>query len=121
MVGCFDTSGGGLSRLRMGDLFGEIEKAHFDMIPHVPTKETIGAFSETAKTIISSVCAERFDPSPSYQTCRFCDYADLCGVGRCTWILTTLIRSPLIGGPRSDTSERLHLHAHSMKKLTQQS
>jgi hypothetical protein len=50
------------------------------MVDYFPTEETIGAFSETAKSIISAVCAERFDPAPSYQTCRFCDYADLCGM-----------------------------------------
>jgi hypothetical protein len=51
-----------------------------NMIPHVPIEETIRACVETARTIISAVCAERFDPTPSYQTCRFCDYADLCGM-----------------------------------------
>jgi hypothetical protein len=45
-----------------------------------PIEETVGAFAETAKSIIAAVYAERFDPAPSYQTCRFCDYADLCGV-----------------------------------------
>jgi hypothetical protein len=50
------------------------------MIDHSPAEETIGLFAETAKSIISAVCAKRFDPTPSYQNCRFCDYADLCGM-----------------------------------------
>jgi CRISPR/Cas system-associated exonuclease Cas4 (RecB family) len=49
------------------------------MVDYFPTQESVGAFAETAKSIISTVCAERFDPTPSFQTCRFCDYADLCG------------------------------------------
>jgi hypothetical protein len=48
------------------------------MVDYFPTEETVGAFEGTAKSIISAVCAERFDPTPAYQTCRFCDYADLC-------------------------------------------
>jgi hypothetical protein len=50
------------------------------MIDHSPTEETIGLFAETAKSIFAAVCAGRFDPTPSYQTCRFCDYADLFGM-----------------------------------------
>jgi hypothetical protein len=50
------------------------------MVDHSPTEETIGLFAETTKSIISALCAERFDPTPAYQTCRFCDYADLCGM-----------------------------------------
>jgi hypothetical protein len=49
-----------------------------DLDPHVPTEETVGLFAETAKSIISAVCAERFGRTPAYQTCWFCDYADLC-------------------------------------------
>jgi hypothetical protein len=50
------------------------------MVDYYPTEETVGLFAETAKTIIAAVCSERFDPTPAYQTCRFCDYADLCGM-----------------------------------------
>jgi len=50
------------------------------MVDYFPTEETVGVFTESAKEIISAVCAERFDPAPSFQTCRFCDYADLCGM-----------------------------------------
>jgi DNA helicase II / ATP-dependent DNA helicase PcrA len=48
------------------------------MIDYFPTEETIAAFEEAAKEIIAAVCAERFDPTPSFQNCRFCDYEDLC-------------------------------------------
>jgi hypothetical protein len=43
-----------------------------------PPEETIAASGKTAGEIIAAVCAERFDPAPSFQGCRFCDYADLC-------------------------------------------
>ena len=50
----------------------------WSIIPQL--KETVGLIEETAKTIIAGACAERFDPTPAYQTCRICDYADLCGM-----------------------------------------
>jgi hypothetical protein len=50
------------------------------MVDYFPTEETVGAFLEIATSFFSAVCEERFDPTPSYQTCRFCDYANLCGV-----------------------------------------
>jgi len=71
--------------LAVKEMFGKLPKrACFyyikenKMVDYFPTEETVGAFAETAKSIISAVCAERFDPTPAYQTCRFCDYADLC-------------------------------------------
>jgi DNA helicase-2/ATP-dependent DNA helicase PcrA len=74
-----------LYSLAIKEMFGKLpQRASFyyirnnTMVDYFPTEETVGAFAETAKSIISSVCAERFDPTPSYQTCRFCDYADLC-------------------------------------------
>jgi DNA helicase-2/ATP-dependent DNA helicase PcrA len=74
-----------LYSLAIKELFGKLPKrASFyyikddKMVDYFPTEETVGAFAETATTIISAVCAERFDPTPAYQTCRFCDYADLC-------------------------------------------
>jgi DNA helicase-2/ATP-dependent DNA helicase PcrA len=48
------------------------------MVDYFPTEETIRAFTESAKGIISSVCAEEFEATPSFQTCKFCDYVDLC-------------------------------------------
>jgi DNA helicase-2/ATP-dependent DNA helicase PcrA len=74
-----------LYSLAIKELFGKLPKrASFyyikddKMVDYFPTEETVGVFTESAKEIISAVCAERFDPAPSYQTCRFCDYADLC-------------------------------------------
>jgi DNA helicase-2/ATP-dependent DNA helicase PcrA len=74
-----------LYSLAIQEMFGKLPKrASFyyirdnKIVDYYPTEETVGAFAETAKIIISAVCAERFDPTPSYQTCRFCDYADLC-------------------------------------------
>ena len=45
-----------------------------------PAEESILECTETARTILSAVCAEQFDPSPAYQDCRFCEYTDLCGM-----------------------------------------
>ena len=74
-----------LYSLAIKEMFGKLPKrASFyyirdnKMVDYYPTEETVSLFAETAKSIISAVCAERFDPVPLYQTCRFCDYADLC-------------------------------------------
>ncbi len=48
------------------------------MVDYFPTEETVGKFTESVKEIIVSVCAEQFDATPSFQTCKFCDYRDLC-------------------------------------------
>jgi DNA helicase-2/ATP-dependent DNA helicase PcrA len=76
-----------LYSLAIKEMFGKLpQRASFyyirdnRMVDYFPTEETVGTFAETAKSIISAVCAERFGPTPSYQTCRFCDYADLCGM-----------------------------------------
>jgi DNA helicase-2/ATP-dependent DNA helicase PcrA len=76
-----------LYSLAIREMFGRLPmRASFyylkdeKMVDYFPTEETVGAFSETATSIIAAVCAERFDPAPSYQICRFCDYTDLCGM-----------------------------------------
>jgi DNA helicase-2/ATP-dependent DNA helicase PcrA len=76
-----------LYSLAIKELFGKLPKcASFyyirdnKMVDYSPTEETVGAFAETATSIIAAVCAEQFGPTPSYQTCRLCDYADLCRV-----------------------------------------
>jgi DNA helicase-2/ATP-dependent DNA helicase PcrA len=76
-----------LYSLAIKELFGKVpRRASFyyirdnKMVDYYPTEETVGLFAETARTIIAAVCAERFDPTPGYQTCRNCDYADLCGM-----------------------------------------
>jgi DNA helicase II / ATP-dependent DNA helicase PcrA len=48
------------------------------MVDYFPTEETIGAFTESVQEIITSVCAEQFEATPSFQTCKACDYKDLC-------------------------------------------
>ena len=71
--------------LAIQEMFGKLpQRASFyyikdnKMVDYFPTEETIGAFTESVKGIISAVCAERFEATPSFQTCKFCDYADLC-------------------------------------------
>jgi len=48
------------------------------MVDDFPAEETIRAFTGSVQEIISSVCAEQIEATPSFQTCRFCDYVDLC-------------------------------------------
>lgn len=48
------------------------------MVDYFPTEETIAAFTDTAKSIITAVCNEQFPPTPGFQNCKYCDYADLC-------------------------------------------
>ncbi len=48
------------------------------MVDYLPTEETISAFTESVKGIIESVCAEQFEATASFQTCKICDYKDLC-------------------------------------------
>ena len=71
--------------LAIKEMYGKLpQRASFyyikdnKMVDYFPTEETIGAFTESVKEIISSVCAERFEATASFQTCKFCDYADLC-------------------------------------------
>jgi DNA helicase-2/ATP-dependent DNA helicase PcrA len=45
---------------------------------YTPTAESIGAFEERVGKLITAVCAEEFSPTPDYQTCKWCDYKDLC-------------------------------------------
>ena len=48
------------------------------MVDYFPTEETIRAFTEAIKEIISSVCAEQFEATHSFQIGKSCDYVDLC-------------------------------------------
>jgi hypothetical protein len=49
------------------------------MVDYFPTEETIRAFTESVQEIISAVCNEQFEATPSFQSCMNCDYVDLCG------------------------------------------
>jgi DNA helicase-2/ATP-dependent DNA helicase PcrA len=71
--------------LAVKEMFGKLpQRASFyylkdnKMVDYFPTEETVGLFTGSVKEIISAVCEEKFDPTPSFQTCRNCDYADLC-------------------------------------------
>jgi len=75
--------------LAIKEMYGKLpQRASFyyikdnKMVDYFPTEETIGetigAFTGSVNKIISSVCAEQFGVTPSFQTCKFCDYADLC-------------------------------------------
>jgi len=71
--------------LAIREMFGKLpQRASFyfikdnKMVDYFPTEETVSVFADSVKEIISAVCEEKFDPAPSFQTCRFCDYADLC-------------------------------------------
>jgi DNA helicase-2/ATP-dependent DNA helicase PcrA len=71
--------------LAIREMFGKLpQRASFcfikdnKMVDYLPTEETIGAFTGSVKEISASVCAEQFEATPSFQTCKFCDYVGLC-------------------------------------------
>ncbi len=45
---------------------------------YTPTPESIATFEERVVNLITSVCAEKFPPTPDYQTCKWCDYKEFC-------------------------------------------
>lgn len=47
-------------------------------VPVVQAEETLDAISARVEQVASSIKKQEFRPTPSYQSCRFCDYRDLC-------------------------------------------
>jgi len=54
---------------------------HNKIYDYGPTIESIGTFEARVVNLINAVCAEEFSPTPDYQTCKWCDYKDLCKEG----------------------------------------
>jgi len=54
---------------------------HNKIYDYGPTIESIGTFEARVVKLINAVCAEEFSPTPDYQTCKWCDYKDLCKEG----------------------------------------
>ena len=50
-------------------------------IDYLPTPETIETFEDRALGLINSVCADEFSPKPDFQSCKWCEYKDLCEEG----------------------------------------
>jgi hypothetical protein len=51
------------------------------MTGSIPYGESITAFKERLRWMITAICAEEFAARPSYMACRNRDYTDLCGAG----------------------------------------
>jgi len=74
-----------LYSLAVRELYGKlpIRASLFYLSPnktynYTPTTETIRKFQERVTGLISAVCAEKFAPTPDFQTCKWCDYKDFC-------------------------------------------
>jgi DNA helicase-2/ATP-dependent DNA helicase PcrA len=47
-------------------------------------KQRMDAFKVRLRQDIDNIMNEEFEPTPTYQTCRFCDYQSICEVGMTT-------------------------------------
>ena len=45
---------------------------------HVPTESDLAEAREAIETAAAGIRARRFDPTPGYQTCRYCAYNQIC-------------------------------------------
>jgi hypothetical protein len=48
------------------------------MVDYLPDGEQLEKQKMRLTSMIDAVLQERFPGNPGYQTCRFCDYEDLC-------------------------------------------
>jgi len=51
---------------------------HNKLVDYYPNEENIDAQKQRAEEMIEKILAESFESTPSYQTCKFCDYVPLC-------------------------------------------
>jgi len=47
-------------------------------VDYCPTEESIRVFREKLTGLVQGIMEERFDPSPEFMRCKFCDYGGLC-------------------------------------------
>jgi len=45
---------------------------------HVPTESDLAEAREAIEAAAAGIRARRFDPTPGYQTCRYCAYNQIC-------------------------------------------
>jgi len=55
-----------------------LEGDRVKQVDYFPTEQSIGAFREKLDGMVQAIIDERFDPTPGYMECRFCDYGGLC-------------------------------------------
>ena len=48
-------------------------------VHYVPNEETITAFTDTIRTLITEIIREYFPANPDFFRCKYCGYRDLCG------------------------------------------
>ena len=58
-----------------------LEEEGVKQVDYFPTEHSIGVFWEKLDGLVQVIMDERFDPTPGYMECRFCDYGD-CVQGR---------------------------------------
>jgi DNA helicase-2/ATP-dependent DNA helicase PcrA len=51
---------------------------HNKLVDYYPDEEHINAQQQRAEAMIDKILAESFEATPSYQTCKYCDYVPLC-------------------------------------------
>jgi DNA helicase-2/ATP-dependent DNA helicase PcrA len=49
-----------------------------EKVPVTPTDEDVLRIEQTATDVAEGIIAQRFDPTPSYAACRFCDFQLIC-------------------------------------------
>jgi hypothetical protein len=42
------------------------------------TKDSVEQSEQEIGSLVNGILSEQFEPTPSYQTCRFCDYWNIC-------------------------------------------
>jgi len=55
-----------------------LEEEGVKQVDYFPTEQSIGVFREKLDGMVQAIMEERFDPTPGYMECRFCDYGGLC-------------------------------------------
>ncbi|NLL09620.1 MAG: PD-(D/E)XK nuclease family protein [Methanomicrobiales archaeon] len=55
-----------------------LEEEGVKQVDYFPTEQSIGVFREKLDGLVQAIIDERFDPTPGYMECRFCDYGGLC-------------------------------------------
>ena len=70
--------------LAVRDKFGKLPQRaslfyvkHDKLVDYYPDEESINAQQQRAEAMIEKILAESFESTPSYQTCKFCDYVPL--------------------------------------------
>jgi len=70
-----------IEALSQGHVRSLVDEEHMFSLSSLNTSETIDTFEDRALGLINSVCADEFSPKPDFQSCKWCEYKDLCEEG----------------------------------------